>query len=221
MKWADINKLNIKKILIIDLAFIGDVILAGPLTRTVRQRWPQAEISMLTVPLTKPVAEMLPAIDKAIVYDKKGLHQGLGGMWKMAQELRQEKFDLAICMNFALRGAAVARLAGIPYRLGYDAQHAGWFLTWAASHMREGIKYEAKNHLEVLKPWGLTTEDYSLALAPSQESIASFEVKAQELSLADKGEYFVICPMGSYERKNLPLPLALQLIRKLEAEKPV
>ena len=164
---------------------------------------------------------MLPAIDKAIVYDKKGLHQGLGGMWKMAQELRQEKFDLAICMNFALRGAAVARLAGIPYRLGYDAQHAGWFLTWAASHVREGIKYEAKNHLEVLKPWGLTTEDYSLALAPSQENIASFEVKAQELSLADKGEYFVICPMGSYVRKNLPLPLALQLIRKLEEEKPV
>ena len=79
--------------------------------------------------------------------------------------------------------------------------------------MREGIKYEAKNHLEVLKPWGLTTEDYSLALAPSQENIASFEVKAQELSLADKGEYFVICPMGSYERKNLPLPLVLQLIR--------
>lgn len=217
----DINKLNIKKILIIDLAFIGDVILAGPLTRTVRQRWPQAEISMLTVPLTKSVAEMLPAIDTAIVYDKKGLHQGLGGMCKMAQELRQEKFDLAICMNFALRGAAVARLAGIPYRLGYDAQHASWFLTWAASHMREGIKYEAKNHLEVLKPWGLTTEDYSLALAPSQENIASFEAKAQALSLADKGEYFVICPMGSYERKNLPLPLALQLIRKLEAEKPV
>ena len=53
----DINKLNIKKILIIDLAFIGDVILAGPLTRIVRQRWPQAEISMLTVPLTKPVAD--------------------------------------------------------------------------------------------------------------------------------------------------------------------
>lgn len=72
-----------------------------------------------------------------------------------------------------------------------------------------------------MKPWGLTTEDYSLALAPSQENIASFEVKAQELSLADKGEYFVICPMGSYARKNLPLPLALQLIRKLEAEKPV
>ena len=52
----DINKLNIKKILIIGFAFIGDVMLAGRLTRTVRQRWAQAEISMLTVPLTEPLA---------------------------------------------------------------------------------------------------------------------------------------------------------------------
>lgn len=218
---ANINELAIKKILIIDLAFIGDVILAGPLTRAVRQRWPQAEICMLTVPLTKPVAEMLPAIDKAIAYDKKGVHQGLGGMWKMAGELRREHFDLAICMNFALRGAMVARLAGIPYRLGYDAQHAGWFLTWAASHIREGIKHETRNHLEVLKPWGFGTEDYSLSLQPAEKNILSYEQKAEKLSLAKQGEYFVICPIGSYERKNLPLPLAVQLIRKLEAAKPV
>lgn len=218
---ANINELAIKKILIIDLAFIGDVILAGPLTREVRQRWPQAEICMLTVPLTKPVAEMLPAIDRAIAYDKKGVHQGLGGMWKMARELRREHFDLAICMNFALRGAMVARLAGIPYRLGYDAQHAGWFLTWAASHIREGIKHETKNHLEVLKPWGFGTEDYSLSLQPTEKNILSYKQKAKKLSLAEPGEYFVVCPMGSYERKNLPLPLAVQLIRKLEAAKPV
>lgn len=218
---ANINELAIKKILIIDLAFIGDVILAGPLTRAVRQRWPQAEICMLTVPLTKPVAEMLPAIDRAIAYDKKGMHQGLGGMWKMARELRREQFDLAICMNFALRGAVVARLAGIPYRLGYDAQYAGWFLTWAASHIREGIKHETKNHLEVLKPWGLSTDDYSLSLRPSEKNILSYEQKAKALSLPASGDYFVICPMGSYERKNLPLPLAVRLIRKLDAERPV
>lgn len=218
---ANINELEIKKILIIDLAFIGDVILAGPLTRAVRQKWPQAEIAMLTVPLTKPVAEMLPAIDKAIAYDKKGVHQGFGGMWKMAKELRREHFDLAICMNFALRGAMVARLAGIPYRLGYDAQHAGWFLTWAASHIREGIKHETRNHLEILKPWGLKTEDFSLSLIPSEKNILSYEQKAKELSLPASGGYFVICPIGSYERKNLPLPLAVQLIRKLNTERPV
>ena len=47
----DIDKLDIKKILIIDLAFIGDVILSGPLTMAIRQKWPEAELVMLTVRL--------------------------------------------------------------------------------------------------------------------------------------------------------------------------
>ena len=222
----DIDKLDIKKILIIDLAFIGDVILSGPLTMAIRQKWPKAELAMLTVPLTAPVAEMLPAVDRVLVYDKKGTHRGLGGMWQMAKELRRERFDLAVCMNFALRGAAVARMAGIPYRLGYDAQHAGWFLTWAASHVRDGIKHETLNHLEVLKPWGigadsLAAEALQLKLVPGREAVASFDEKAAKWQLPEKGGYYVLCPIGSYERKNLPLPLAVQLLRQLEGEKPV
>ena len=222
----DIDKLDIKKILIIDLAFIGDVILAGPLTMAIRQRWPKAELVMLTVPLTASVAEMLPAVDRVLVYDKKGSHRGLCGMWQMAKSLRRERFELAVCVNFALRGAAVARLAGIPYRLGYDAQHAGWFLTWAASHIRDGIKHESLNHLEVLKPWGieaagLPAADMRLRLEPPEGAVQSFEDKAGRWKLAEKAGYYVLCPIGSYDRKNLPLPLAVQLIRQLEGEKPV
>ena len=217
----DIDKLRINRILIIDLAFIGDVILAGPLTSAVHDRWPQAEITMLTVPLTAHVAEMLPAVDHAMVYDKRGRHKGLGGMWHIARELRKKQFDLAICMNFALRGALVARLAGIPYRLGYDARHGSLFLTWAASHIRSGIRHETENHLELLKPWGIKAKDLSLSLVPSAQDIADFEAKKQKLRLQEAGEYFVLCPIGSYERKNLSLPLAVQLIRKLEEKKPV
>ena len=218
----DINKLLIKKILIIDLAFIGDVDLAGPLPRAVRAKWQQVEICMLTVPLTKPVAEMLPAVDRAIAYDKKGVHRGLRGMWQIAKELRKENFDLAVCMNFALRGAVVARLAGIPYRLGYAAQHAGWFLTWAASPVRRGIKHETENHLEVLQPWGgLSVDDYSLALEPPETAKKSLAQKRRELGLAKQDDYFVLCPIGSYRRKNLPMPLAVKLIQELEQEKKV
>jgi len=217
----DIDSLTIRRILIIDLAFIGDVILAGPLTRAVKEKWPQAELCMLTVPLTSSVAGMLPAVDRVLVYDKKGRHRGLGGMWQMAGELRREHFDAAICMNFALRGAAVAKLAGIPYRLGYDAQHAGLFLTWAASHVRDGIKHETENHLEVLKPWGFSTKDCGLSLQPGREAEASFARKQSELGLAAAKEYFVLCPLGSYPKKNMPVPLAVQLIRELEAQKPV
>lgn len=210
----DIATLNIKRILIIDLAFIGDLVLATPVTRAIRQRWPEAHIAMLTVPLTKSVAAMNPYIDEVVPYDKGGAHKGLKGMWQISRQLKSRNFDLAICMNFALRGAVVAWLAGIPYRLGYDAQHAGWFLTWAADHHRDGIKHETENHLEVLKPWGFTTQDYSLCLQPDQEVITSAEAKMAELQ-AVKGQYYVMCPLGSYARKNLPLPVAAQIIHAL------
>lgn len=216
----DINKLTINKILIIDLAFIGDVILATPVTRAIKAQWPQAELTMLTVPLTAPVAQMNPYVDKTIIYDKRGQHKGLFGMWNMARELKKHKFDLAVCMNFAVRGAMTAWLAGIPYRLGYDAQHGSLFLTWAASHIRKGIKHETENHLEVLAPFGFSTDDTSLTLEPPTEAVASLAEKMAQQSLAS-GQYYVVCPFGSYERKNMPLPMAAQLIRQLDDRYPV
>ena len=216
----DINNLTINKILIIDLAFIGDVILATPVTRAIRAKWPQAEITMLTVPLTEPVAQMNPYVDNTLVYDKRGSHKGLSGMWKISRELKKYGFDLAVCMNFAARGAMVAWLAGIPYRLGYDAQHAGWFLTWAASHIRQGIKHETKNHLEVLAPFGFSTDDTTLTLVPPADAVASMKSKMVQQGIVP-GQYYVICPFGSYERKNMPLPMAAQLIRQLNDRYPV
>ena len=216
----DINSLDIKKILIIDLAFIGDVVLATPVTRAIRSRWPQAEITMLTVPLTKPVAEMNPYVDQVLVCDKRGRHKGITGMLAMARELKQYSFDLAICMNFALRGAVIAWLAGIPYRLGYDAQWAGLFLTWQASHIRDGIKHETRNHLEVLKPFGITAEDYSLKLEAPQEARDSYDKLAEKYGWQKQG-YYVVCPFGSYERKDFPLTIAAPVIAQLEKKLPV
>ncbi|MCR5176520.1 MAG: glycosyltransferase family 9 protein [Anaerovibrio sp.] len=209
-----------KKIIIIDLAFIGDVILATPVTRAVHAKWPDAAITMLTVPLTAQVAQMNPYVDKTIVYDKRGRHKGLWGMWQMAGELRKHNYDLAICMNFAVRGAVVARLAGIPYRLGYDAQHGGLFLTWAMSHIRHGIKHETLNHLEVLEPIGLSAEDTSLELEPPMEAVNMMHSRMRQMGIVP-GKYYVVCPFGSYERKNMPLSTAAQLIRELNSQLPV
>lgn len=216
----DINDLDIKRILIIDLAFIGDVILATPVTRAVRARWPEAEITMLSVPLTKSVVEMNPYVDHVMVYDKRGDHKGIKGMWQMSRELKSQNFDLAICMNFAVRGAVVSWLAGIPYRLGYDAQHGGWFLTWAASHIRHGIKHETMNHLEVLEHLGLGTDDTSLALVPPVKAKESFREKMLQWNLPQR-DYYVICPFGSYQRKNMPLEVAVELISRLSSKNPV
>lgn len=148
-----------KNILVIDLAFIGDVVLATPVVRTLHEAYPEARLTMLTVPLTESVAAMNPYVDEVLVYDKKGRQKGFLGMLCMARQIKKHRFDLAVCLNFAVRGAVVARLAGIPARLGYDAQHASHFLTHVASARRPAIQHEAVNHLGVLLPLDLATYD--------------------------------------------------------------
>ncbi|MFA6850923.1 MAG: glycosyltransferase family 9 protein, partial [Selenomonadaceae bacterium] len=90
------SKDTIKKILVINLAFIGDTILSTPVTRALKETWPAASVAFMTIPAAAAVVEMNPYVDKVLVYDKRGSHKGIGGMWKMAKLLRTEQFDLAV-----------------------------------------------------------------------------------------------------------------------------
>lgn len=206
-----------KKILVIDLAFIGDVILATPVLRSLKENYPDAAITMLTVPLTAEIARLNPYVDSVIPYDKKAAHKGVCGMLKIASILRREKFDMAVCMNFALRGAVVAWLARIPVRVGYDAQHAGFFLTHVASSVRPEIQHERLNHLQVLT---------ALKVAPSADTSLEVEVPlAAAQSMQEKvglgsarKPTLAICPYGSYWKKNLPEDTLRELIRDFQAD---
>ncbi len=209
-----------KRILVIDLAFIGDVILATPVTRALKQAYPGARLAMMTIPLTAPVAAMNPYVDEVIPYDKRGNDRGVPGLWRAAKRLRPYDFDLAVCMNFALRGAVVARMAGIPHRLGYDAQHAGLFLNHVASSQRHGIRHETLNHLEVLEPLDIGTDDTSLALRPPEEARQGLEAKRETHHIPKDG-YLVLCPLGSYERKDLTLTTAAHLVRHFSQRRAV
>ena len=125
---------------------------------------------------------MNPYVDEVLVYDKRGSDKGLFGMWRMARRLAPMGFDFCVSMNFALRGAVVAWIAGIPNRLGYDAQHANYFLTIVASHERDGIKHETLNHLEVLRPLGVDDKkaDTSLSMDVPESARESLENKRAE-----------------------------------------
>ena len=208
------NAARIKKILVIDLAFIGDVLLATPTMRALKAHFPDARLTMLTVPLTAEIANMNPYVDEVLVYDKRGSDKGIFGIWRMGRRLAPMGFDLCVSMNFALRGAVVSWLAGIPNRLGYDAQHARFFLTMAASKDRDGIKHETLNHLEVLRPLGIDDKavDASLALSVPERAIDALEKKRGAYHIPKDG-YLALCPIGSYVRKNLPLATAAHVVR--------
>lgn len=207
--------LDVKRILLINLAFIGDVILSTPVARALKGNYPNSRIDMLVVPLAAEVAAMNPYVDRVIEYDKKGRHRSWSELCRLLGMLRAENYDLAVATNFAARGAMVAWASGAKRRLGYKAQHAQWFLTDASQAVRDGTKHEAENYLDVLQPLALGLVDTSLELRPPEQAVAT----VQQRFVKTVGEkWTVLCPVGSYARKSWTREGYAQLLRELAAK---
>ena len=63
--------MNPKRILVLQTAFIGDVILTTPLLRHLKEIFPNAKIDVLCIPQTKQVIQDNPNINEIITFDKR------------------------------------------------------------------------------------------------------------------------------------------------------
>ncbi|HWQ62115.1 MAG TPA: glycosyltransferase family 9 protein [Negativicutes bacterium] len=207
-----VDPASVRRILLINLAFIGDVLLSTPVARALHDAFPGAAIDMMVIPLTAPIARGNPYITDVIEYDKRGQHKRIGELFNLIGRVRARRYDLAVTTNFAPRGAMLAWASGIPVRVGYDAQHAGWFLTYTASARRTVVRHEAENYLDVLKPLGITTADTSLALNIDPRDAAALDGK---VSKRPGKKLVLICPAGSYPQKSWTVGGYAALVKEL------
>ncbi len=91
---------NINKILIIRFSSLGDVVLATPLIRWLRQHFPEAELDFL---VRQEYAELLhhnPGIDQLIEFDVK---PGFNSLRKLKNRLKSSNYDVVLDIHNNLR----------------------------------------------------------------------------------------------------------------------
>ncbi|MBU1985730.1 MAG: lipopolysaccharide heptosyltransferase II [Proteobacteria bacterium] len=122
--------MNPEKILIRSTNWIGDAVMTTPAVHTIRENFPNAEITMLAMPWVADIFRLSPDVDKVLVYDKKDLYPGrIKGVLKLANHLKQYRFDAAILLQNAFEAAFLVWMAGIPLRAGYKRDGRGFLLT--------------------------------------------------------------------------------------------
>ncbi|MGB6429599.1 MAG: glycosyltransferase family 9 protein, partial [Candidatus Acidiferrales bacterium] len=118
--------------------WVGDAVMAIPALDALRARWPDAEIAVLGIP---PIAGLLSGqsfADRTIVFERGARHRGLRGNERLAAELAQGKFDLAVLLPNSFDAAWTAWRAHIPERVGYARDARGVLLTNAVVAPRAG-----------------------------------------------------------------------------------
>ena len=117
------------RILIRATNWVGDAVMSLPAIRTVRARYPEAQITVLARPWVADLYARETAINRVISYSAASGFRDLSAKLRSARMLRAEKFDCAILLQNAFEAAVIAWLAGIPRRIGYARDGRGALLT--------------------------------------------------------------------------------------------
>jgi len=141
----------IQKILVVQTAFIGDVVLTLPLIQQTATLFPQSEIHVVTIPTSVPLVETHRDVRRVWVFKKRTEHRGVAALWHFAQQLKKEQFELALVPHRSLRSALLVWLARIPRRVGFDRSAGRWLFTDVIPYPT-GV-HEIERNLQLLRPF--------------------------------------------------------------------
>ena len=181
---------DIKNILAVRSAYIGDVVLTIPAIKLLADRFPQAKICFLTSSAAKNVLEKNPYIDEIITYDAPWFYRfypwrrysALSDYVRLLKMIRAKKFDMAIDFRGDLRDILlIIFLSGANRRVSYGITGGGYLLTNVVPY--EGQKHKVQFHLDILRTLGANGIPDTMNLYPSTEDSSTVERLLQEQGL--------------------------------------
>ncbi len=160
-----------RRILVVRPDRIGDVALATPTIRALRQTFPDAFIAALVRPATEPVLRHNPHLDAILLDDYENEHAGFKGFLNRLRMLRSYRFDTALMLLPRERHAWMTFLAGIRLRIGVGFK-LYQFLTFTRSvsrHKYIPLRHEADYCLDLARRIGAVSHDLNLEVYLTDE----------------------------------------------------
>ncbi len=128
------------RLLVLAPNWLGDVVMTTPLLSMLAGAC-QVSGHDLVLGVRPAWAELFRAdgrLSGLFLVERTGRHAGLRGLVRLAQDLRRESFVGVVLGPPSLRMGLVARLAGIPLRVGYSSDGRGFLLSHSLSLPQRG-----------------------------------------------------------------------------------
>lgn len=183
--------------LIWQTAYLGDVVLATPLIRTLRENFPSAKIGFVGRPF---ITELLRGYDVELIPFNKGLRES----FEVLKKIRN--YDVAVSPHRSTRTALILYFAKIKRRIGFDKSELPFLYTDLVKHRWE--LHEVDRNLSLLKPLGVKKFVRETKLFADEEVIEKFGLKYKD--------YAVFSPFSNFSLKEWSLENWNELIRRLD-----
>lgn len=159
-----------KRILLVKLSAIGDVLMATPSARAVREAFPDSYIAWIVERKSADVILGNPYLDEVIVWDRpKGakvlssIGPFVSSLLRLRAELRERRFDVAVDMQGLLRSAAVCLASGAPRRIGFSDAAEGSTVLYTERHVPDPEDLNAQQrNLDILQKMDVHSSDRAM-----------------------------------------------------------
>ncbi|MBD1398373.1 glycosyltransferase family 9 protein [Pontibacter sp. JH31] len=194
-----------KKILIIQTAFLGDVVLATGLVEKLHAHYPQAQLDFLLRKGNESLLKGHPLLRQVLGWNKQeGKYKSL---LQLLSQIRKEKYDLVVNLQrFGATGILTA-LSGAGETVGFDKNPFSRFFTRRYTHdVASGTHEIERNHLLIAS---LTdSQPAKPKLYPAAEDFAKVQSLKEE-------PYICMAPTSVWFTKQYPQEQWVALLNQL------
>lgn len=202
------------KVLIIQTAFIGDVILATSLIEACKKSYPHAQIDFLLRKGNESLVENNPHINNTYIWNKtKGKFRSL---ISLLFQIRKEKYDAVLNVQRFFNSGLLTAFSGAKIKIGFDKNPLSFLFSKKVAHFIphktiNGYLHEVERNQQLLS---LLTDNYldRSELRPRLYFNQEDENVIQSLNLPQ--HYLVMAPSSVWYTKQWHIDQWKKLVKK-------
>lgn len=190
-----------KRILIVEVNWLGDVLFSTPFIRALRLKHPDSYIACLVHPRCAGMLKGNTRINEIIIYDEEGKHRGILGKLKLVLKLRGEKFDTAYILHRSFTKALIAYLSGAKDRIGYPTKNRARLLTRAVEEPDSGT-HKVDYFVNLLDGSVPAARDRSYEFFVSDDDRRNMAEYLLKKGISPSDKVLALCPGGNWGPKR-------------------
>jgi heptosyltransferase-2 len=208
-----IAKKEIKRILVIQTASIGDVVLATPVVEKLKDFYPDAKIDFLVKNGIQSLLTSHPKIKRVLVWDKstdKYKH-----LKQLIEVIRERKYDAVVNLQRFAASGLITALSGAPIKLGFNKNPFSVFYTKSVKHQISADPtksgHEVSRNLSVVDSITDKSRNYPLKLYPNQADFA-------KVSQYKTKKYICLAPTSLWCTKQYPPEKWIEFLKDIDKD---
>ena len=194
-----------EKILVIQTAFLGDLILSTTLFKKIKLKHPNSHITLIVNKGTEQILSNNPNIDTILPVDKKQTFKNPLKFILFLYELQKENFSICYSPHFSHRSSLISFFSGAKIRIGYKESGFGFLHTKTYPRPLRGV-HEVQKLLQLVDSVGLERPEIFL----NKEVNGEIKSKMENVS-----EFIVVAPSSIWETKRMPIEKFIELVRQI------